>query len=171
LNSEAEPFQGGGSGDHFDSHNLLDAVDWRATHIGNICIPSSVQLLCVGWLQSCASLSGVRFESGSRLSGIQESDLCLETLESRAILVNAPILLLDEATAALDAQSEQFVQQSLEVVRDGKTAVVVARRLAPVLHADRILVFSDGHMQESGKHEELLEQSRITADLVKCQLE
>jgi ABC-type multidrug transport system fused ATPase/permease subunit len=101
------------------------------------------------------------------LSGGQKQRICI----SRAILLNAPILLLDEATAALDTESEQLVQQSLEVVRHGKTAVVVAHRLATVLHSDRILVFKEGHVEESGKHEELLEQSGIYADLVKFQLE
>jgi ABC-type multidrug transport system fused ATPase/permease subunit len=101
------------------------------------------------------------------LSGGQKQRICI----SRAILINAPVLLLDEATAALDTESEQLVQQSLETVRHGKTAVVVAHRLATVLHADRILVFKDGHVEESGKHEELLDQSGIYADLVKYQLE
>jgi ABC-type multidrug transport system fused ATPase/permease subunit len=101
------------------------------------------------------------------LSGGQKQRICI----SRAILVGAPILLLDEATAALDTESEQLVQQSLETVRRGKTAVVVAHRLATVLHADRILVFKDGHIEESGKHEELMEQSGLYADLVRFQLE
>jgi ABC-type multidrug transport system fused ATPase/permease subunit len=101
------------------------------------------------------------------LSGGQKQRICI----SRAILINAPILLLDEATAALDTESEQLVQQSLEVVRHGKTAVLVAHRLATVRHADRILVFKEGHVEETGKHEELLEQSGIYADLVKFQLE
>jgi ABC-type multidrug transport system fused ATPase/permease subunit len=101
------------------------------------------------------------------LSGGQKQRICI----ARAILANAPILLLDEATAALDTESEQLVQQSLEVVRHGKTAVIVAHRLATVLHADQILVFKEGHIEESGKHEELLEQSGIYADLVKYQLE
>jgi ABC-type multidrug transport system fused ATPase/permease subunit len=101
------------------------------------------------------------------LSGGQKQRICI----SRAILVDAPILLLDEATAALDTESEQLVQQSLEIVRRGKTAVLVAHRLATVIHADRILVFKEGRIEETGKHEELLERSGIYADLVKFQLE
>jgi ABC-type multidrug transport system fused ATPase/permease subunit len=80
-------------------------------------------------------------------------------------------MLLDEATAALDTESEQLVQQSLETVRHGKTAIIVAHRLATVLHADRILVLKDGHIEESGRHEELLEKSKTYADLVQYQLE
>jgi ABC-type multidrug transport system fused ATPase/permease subunit len=80
-------------------------------------------------------------------------------------------MLLDEATAALDTQSEQLVQQSLDRVRHGKTAIVVAHRLATVMNADRIFVFKDGHIEETGKHEELLAKDGIYADLVRFQLQ
>lgn len=101
------------------------------------------------------------------LSGGQKQRICI----SRAILINSPILLLDEATAALDTESEQLVQQSLEVCRHGKTAIVVAHRLATVMNADRILVFKDGKIQETGTHKELIAKNGIYADLVKFQLE
>ncbi|EAY11234.1 ABC transporter family protein [Trichomonas vaginalis G3] len=101
------------------------------------------------------------------LSGGQKQRICI----SRAILANAPILLLDEATAALDTESEQLVQKSLEKVRKGKTAIVVAHRLATVKNADRILVFQNGKIVESGKHEELLKANGIYSDLVKFQLQ
>jgi ABC-type multidrug transport system fused ATPase/permease subunit len=101
------------------------------------------------------------------LSGGQKQRICI----SRAILQDTPIMLLDEATAALDTQSEQLVQQSLDQVRHGKTAVVVAHRLATVMHADKIFVFKDGHVAETGTHEELVEQNGIYADLVHFQLQ
>jgi ABC-type multidrug transport system fused ATPase/permease subunit len=101
------------------------------------------------------------------LSGGQKQRICI----SRAIVANSPILMLDEATAALDTESEQLVQQSLEVFRHGKTAIVVAHRLATVKNADRILVFQNGAVVETGTHDELLEQSGIYADLVKFQLQ
>jgi ABC-type multidrug transport system fused ATPase/permease subunit len=101
------------------------------------------------------------------LSGGQKQRICI----SRAILANTPILLLDEATAALDTESEQLVQESLENFRHGKTAILVAHRLATVLHADKILVFQDGHIVEEGTHEELLAKSGIYSDLVKFQLQ
>lgn len=101
------------------------------------------------------------------LSGGQKQRICI----SRAILMNSPILLLDEATAALDTESEQLVQQSLETCRQGKTAIVVAHRLATVMNADRILVFKEGKIHESGTHKELLSKGGIYADLVKFQLE
>lgn len=101
------------------------------------------------------------------LSGGQKQRICI----SRAILANTPILLLDEATAALDTESEQLVQQSLENFRHGKTAIVVAHRLATVMNADRILVFKDGHIEEKGTHKELVEMGGLYSDLVKFQLE
>lgn len=101
------------------------------------------------------------------LSGGQKQRIYI----SRAILLNAPIMLLDEATAALDTESEQLVQQSLETVRHGKTAIVVAHRLATVMNADRILVFKNGKIHESGTHEELLKKNGLYDDLVKFQLE
>lgn len=101
------------------------------------------------------------------LSGGQKQRICI----SRAILANSPILLLDEATAALDTESEQLVQQSLDTFRRGKTAIIVAHRLSTVKHANRILVFSQGKVVETGNHEELLEKGGYYADLVKFQLQ
>ena len=101
------------------------------------------------------------------LSGGQKQRICI----SRAILTNSPILLLDEATAALDTESERLVQQSLEKVRKGKTAIVVAHRLATVINSDRILVFKDGSIVEEGKHADLLAKNGYYADLIKYQLQ
>jgi ABC-type multidrug transport system fused ATPase/permease subunit len=101
------------------------------------------------------------------LSGGQKQRICI----SRAILVNTPILLLDEATASLDTASEHLVQDSLERYRHGKTAVIVAHRLATVKNADRILVFQHGKIVESGNHEELLQRDGIYSDLIRFQLQ
>ncbi|OHS97813.1 ABC transporter family protein [Tritrichomonas foetus] len=101
------------------------------------------------------------------LSGGQKQRLCI----ARAILANAPILMLDEATAALDTESEQLVQQSLEHFRHGKTAILVAHRLSTVKNADRIFVFQNGKIVEEGKHDELVLKNGIYADLVKYQLQ
>ncbi|KAH0788067.1 ABC transporter family protein [Histomonas meleagridis] len=101
------------------------------------------------------------------LSGGQKQRICI----SRAILSPTPILLLDEATAALDTESEQLVQQSLETFRHGKTSIMVAHRLATVVNADKIFVFQDGHIVETGTHEKLLKKGGIYADLAKYQLQ
>ncbi|KAH0790554.1 ABC transporter family protein [Histomonas meleagridis] len=101
------------------------------------------------------------------LSGGQKQRICI----SRAILAPTPILLLDEATAALDTESERLVQQSLESFRHGKTSILVAHRLATVVHAEKIFVFQDGHIAETGTHEQLLKKNGIYADLAKYQLQ
>jgi ABC-type multidrug transport system fused ATPase/permease subunit len=101
------------------------------------------------------------------LSGGQKQRLCI----ARAILADRPILLLDEATAALDTESEQLVQESLERCRSGKTTIVVAHRLATVRHADRILVFEHGCVIETGTHDELLSRDGSYANLIKFQLQ
>ena len=103
----------------------------------------------------------------SSLSGGQKQRICI----SRAILMNTPILLLDEATAALDTESERLVQESLERVRKGKTAILVAHRLATVINSDRILVFKEGKVVEEGKHAELLAKNGYYAELIKFQLQ
>ncbi|KAH0787322.1 ABC transporter family protein [Histomonas meleagridis] len=101
------------------------------------------------------------------LSGGQKQRICL----ARAILVGAPILLLDEATAALDTESERLVQEGLQNYRVGKTAIVVAHRLATVKNASRILVMDKGKIVETGTHEELLQKSGFYAHLIAHQLQ
>ncbi len=91
-------------------------------------------------------------EEGSRLSGGQRQRLSI----ARAILRNSPILLLDEATAALDNESEKLVQQAIRKLMGDKTTLVIAHRLSTVQNADVILVMENGEIVESGTHEELL---------------
>jgi ABC-type multidrug transport system fused ATPase/permease subunit len=101
------------------------------------------------------------------LSGGQKKRICI----SRAILANCPILLLDEATAALDTESEQLVQQSFETFREGKTVMIVAHRLATVKNANRIIVMQNGRVAETATHDELLSRNGIYAELIKFQLQ
>ncbi|OHT11305.1 ABC transporter family protein [Tritrichomonas foetus] len=101
------------------------------------------------------------------LSGGQKQRICI----ARAVMMDAPILLLDEATAALDTESERLVQDALSRFREGKTAIIVAHRLATVRHASRILVIDHGSVIEEGTHEELLARSGAYAHLVQHQLQ
>jgi len=91
-------------------------------------------------------------ERGARLSGGEKQRVCI----ARALLKNAPILILDEATSSLDSESELAVQRALENLMKGRTTFVIAHRLSTVRHADRIIVIVDGKIVEEGKHEELL---------------
>jgi len=77
---------------------------------------------------------------------------------ARIVVFQPKILILDEATANLDSQTEQMVQSALDVVSKGRTTLVIAHRLSTIMHADRILVMRDGRIVEQGTHRELLDQ-------------
>ncbi len=91
-------------------------------------------------------------EFGAGLSGGQKQRVAL----ARAFLKDAPVMLLDEATSALDAESERMVQQALDGLIQGRTALVIAHRLSTVMRADRILVIENGRVVESGTHADLV---------------
>jgi len=94
-------------------------------------------------------------EQGVRLSGGQRQRLCI----ARAILKDAPILILDEATSSLDSESELEVQKALENLMQGRTTFVIAHRLSTVQFADRIIVIVNGRIVEEGTHTQLLNRN------------
>jgi ATP-binding cassette subfamily B protein len=105
-------------------------------------------------------------ERGQQLSGGQRQRIAV----ARAVLKDPRILLLDEATSALDAESEALVQDALERLMVGRTAIVIAHRLSTVAGADRVVVLEGGRVAESGPHAALMEQAGIYRKLVERQL-
>ncbi len=106
-------------------------------------------------------------EQGTRLSGGQKQRLAI----ARAILKDPKILLLDEATSALDAESEYHVQQALEALMQGRTTIIIAHRLATILHADRIAVLDHGCVVAEGSHTELVQSSPLYKRLAELQFQ
>lgn len=104
-------------------------------------------------------------EKGVRLSGGQRQRVAI----ARAIVRNPAVLLLDEATSALDAENETVIQTALERIMKERTTLVIAHRLATVVNADRIIVLSDGKIEASGTHAQLLETSPLYRRLAELQ--
>jgi subfamily B ATP-binding cassette protein MsbA len=96
-------------------------------------------------------------DKGSLLSGGQQQRLSI----ARALLKNAPILLLDEAMSALDSESEKQVQKAIDTLTEGRTVVAIAHRLSTILHADQIVVMEHGRVLDVGRHSELFDRSPV----------
>jgi ATP-binding cassette subfamily B protein len=89
---------------------------------------------------------------GTSLSGGERQRISI----ARALLKNAPIVILDEATASIDPENERLIQQALTELTRGKTVIVIAHRLATIEHADQILVVEDGRIAQKGTHAQLV---------------
>ena len=104
-------------------------------------------------------------ERGFRLSGGQKQRLSI----ARAVLKDAPILILDEATSAVDVETEQQIQKALNRLMEGKTSIVIAHRLSTIRHADKIAVLDGGRIVEMGNHQELMARGTLYRRFVERQ--
>ncbi|KAK9880661.1 hypothetical protein WA026_011899 [Henosepilachna vigintioctopunctata] len=105
-------------------------------------------------------------ERGLRLSGGEKQRVAI----ARTLLKSPHIVILDEATSALDSKTEQNIQKSLQRVCSGRTTIMVAHRLSTIIHADQIIVLSEGKIIERGRHSDLLEMDGVYASMWKLQL-
>ena len=96
-------------------------------------------------------------EGGSTLSGGEKQRISI----ARAILKNAPIIILDEATASIDPENEHLIHQAISELTADKTVIVIAHRLATIEHSDQILVVDSGRIVQRGTHSELIKQKGI----------
>jgi subfamily B ATP-binding cassette protein MsbA len=104
-------------------------------------------------------------DRGVLLSGGQRQRIAI----GRALLKDAPVLILDEATSSLDTGSERRIQEALGILMKNRTTLVIAHRLSTVENADRIIVLDEGRIVESGTHRELLQSGGRYADLYSMQ--
>jgi ATP-binding cassette subfamily B protein len=105
-------------------------------------------------------------ERGLKLSGGQKQRIAI----ARAILKNAPILILDEATSSLDSRAEQLVQEALDRLMKGRTTIIIAHRLSTIAHVDRIVTLKDGTVDEIGTPKQLQKTDGIYAQLLELQM-
>ena len=105
-------------------------------------------------------------ENGIRLSGGEKQRLSI----ARAMIKKTPIILLDEATSSLDAETESKIQDALKILTAGKTTIVIAHRLSTVLNSDQIYIIDDGNVVANGKHDELLNNSKLYKNFYEKQI-
>jgi len=105
-------------------------------------------------------------ENGVRLSGGEKQRLSI----ARALLKKSPIILLDEATSSLDADTEHKIQKAIAFLVQGRTTIVIAHRLSTIINSEKIIVLTSGKIENEGSHEELLKKSDIYKNFYEQQI-
>ena len=105
-------------------------------------------------------------ENGIRLSGGEKQRLSI----ARALLKKSPIILLDEATSSLDAETEDKIQKAINILTQGRTTIVIAHRLSTILNSNKIYVIDSGLISGEGTHEELLKNSNVYKNFYQKQI-
>ena len=123
---------------------------------------------CAGFIEAMESgYDTVIGEAGARLSGGEKQRISI----ARALLKNAPIILLDEVTANVDAENEQLIQTALQELLKNKTVIMIAHKLSTIQNADQILVLENGTISQCGSHAELIAQEGLYRRLWDIQYE
>ncbi|MEM1136581.1 MAG: ABC transporter ATP-binding protein, partial [Bacteroidota bacterium] len=138
--------------------NIAYGMDFSEEEVERACKKSQLHDFIASLPHGYDSIVG---ERGIKLSGGQRQRISI----ARAILKDAPILILDEATSSVDTETERAIQENIYQLFAGKTALIVAHRLSTIRHADKILVLKAGEVVESGNHKALLAQKGLYANL------
>ena len=118
------------------------------------------------WGQGMLQLTMIG-ENGCTLSGGERQRISI----ARAILKDAPVIILDEATASMDVENESMVQEALSELLRNKTVLVIAHRMRTIAGADKIVVLEDGRVAEQGNPEELMKNGGIFSNMARLQME
>ena len=158
----------------FQDVTLFNDTVWNNIKIGNLSATDE-QILAAAKAACCDAFiqrlpdgyNTILGENGSTLSGGERQRLSI----ARALLKDAPIILLDEVTASLDPENEVLIQNAISNLIKGKTVFVIAHRLRTIVDADQIFVLNDGKIEESGTHTQLLEKHGLYHHLYQIQSE
>ena len=160
---EVVPFLERAAAEGHASYRQLQDLDDKLRDLGNQALEAARKARCYDFVMALPDgFDTVIGEGGASLSGGERQRISI----ARCILKDAPIVILDEATASVDADNESYIQQAISELVQGKTLLVIAHRLNTIRGADQILVISDGEIAQRGTHQSLMEEDGIYRNFV-----